>query len=69
MKGATAAMAVKTERNHARAIAQATRVGWYTAAHVKTSESQELRLLLTDRKTLTRRLAVENEIRSTLKAF
>jgi transposase len=70
MKGATAAMAVKTDRNDARAIAQAMRVGWFTAVHVKTTESQELRLLLTNRKTLlTSRIALENEIRGTLKAF
>lgn len=70
MKGATAVMAVKTDRNDARAIAQAMRVGWYTAVHVKTAESQELRLLLTNRKTLqTTRVALENEIRGTLKAF
>jgi len=70
MKGATAVMAVKTDRNDARAIAQAMRVGWYTAVHVKTAESQELRLLLTNRKTLqTSRVALENEIRGTLKAF
>ena len=70
MKGATAAMAVKTDRNDARAIAQAMRVGWFTAVHVKTTESQELRLLLTNRKTLlTSRVTLENEIRGTLKAF
>jgi transposase len=70
MKGATAAMAVKTDRNDARAIAQAMRVGWFTAVHVKSAESQELRLLLTNRKTLlTSRVTLENEIRGTLKAF
>jgi transposase len=70
MKGATAVMAVKTDRNDARAIAQAMRVGWFTAVHVKTVESQELRLLLTNRKTLqTGRVALENEVRGTLKAF
>jgi transposase len=70
MKGAMAAMAVKTDRNDARAIAQAMRVGWFTAVHVKTSESQELRLLLTNRKTLLAAcLNLENEIRGTLKAF
>jgi transposase len=70
MKGATAVMAVKTDRNDARAIAQAMRVGWFTAVHVKTAESQELRLLLTNRKTLqTSRVTLENEIRGTLKAF
>ena len=70
MKGATAAMAVKTDRNDARAIAQAIRVGWFTAVHVKTTASQELRMLLTNRKTLlTSRVTLENEIRGTLKAF
>jgi transposase len=70
MKGATAAMAVKTDRNDARAIAQAMRVGWFTAVHVKTTASQELRLLLTNRKTLlTSRVALENETRGALKAF
>jgi hypothetical protein len=70
MKGATAAMAMKTDRNDARAIAQAMRVGWFTTVHVKTAESQEMRLLLTNRKTLlTSRVTLENEIRGTLKAF
>ena len=70
MKGATAAMAVKTDRNDARAIAQAIRVGWFTAVHVKTTDSQELRLLLTNRKTLlATQLVIDNEIRGTLKAF
>jgi transposase len=70
MKGATAAMAVKTDRNDARAIAQAMRVGWFTPVHVKTAVSQELRLLLTNRKTLlASRVTVENEVRGTLKAF
>jgi transposase len=35
MKGATATMAVKTDRNDAGAIAQPTRVGWFTALHLK----------------------------------
>jgi transposase len=70
MKGATAVMAVKTDRNDARAIAQAMRVGWFTAVHVKTAESRELRLLLANRKTLqTSRVRRENEIRGTLKAL
>lgn len=70
MRGATAVMAVKTDRNDARAIAQAMRVGWFTAVHVKTAESQELRLLLANRKILqTSRVKLENEVRGTLKAF
>src|SRR5713226_5583171 len=70
MKGATAAMAVKTDRNDARAIAHAMRVGWFTIVHVKTAESQELRLLLSNRRTLLeKRIAIDNEIRGTRKAF
>ena len=38
MKRATAAMAVNTDRNDARAIAHAMRVGWFTAVHIKTAE-------------------------------
>jgi transposase len=46
------------------------RVGWFTAVHVKTAESQELRLLLSNRRTLLeKRIAIDNEIRGTLKAF
>ena len=70
MKGATNAMAVKTDRNDARAIAHAMRVGWFTMVHVKSAESQELRLLLNNRRTLQeKRVAIDNEIRGTLKAF
>src|SRR5271156_2568474 len=70
MKGATAAMAVKTDRNDARAIAHAMRVGWFTIVHVKTAESQELRLLLSNRRVLLeKQIAIDNEIRGTLKAF
>jgi transposase len=44
------------------------RVGWFTAVHVKTPESQELRLLLNNRRTLLgKRVAIDNEIRGTLK--
>jgi transposase len=52
MKGATAAMAIKTDRNDARAIAHAMRTGWFTAVQVKTPESQKLRMLLSNRRVL-----------------
>jgi transposase len=46
------------------------RVGWFTIVHVKSAESQELRLLLSNRRTLLeKRAAIDNEIRGTLKAF
>ena len=70
MRSATMLMAVKTDRVDARVIAQAMRVGWFTPVHVKSSGSQELRLLLRNRKTvLEQRVALDNEIRGSLKAF
>jgi len=70
MKAALRAMRNKTDRNDARGIAQVMRTGWFRFVHVKSLESQELRLLLTHRKTLQRKaLDIENEIRGTLKAF
>jgi transposase len=70
MKAALRAMRNKTDRNDARGIAQVMRTGWFRFVHVKSPESQELRLLLNHRKTLQRKtLDLENEIRGTLKAF
>jgi transposase len=70
MKAALRAMRNKTDRNDARGIAQVMRTGWFRFVHVKSPESQELRLLLTHRKLLQRKaLDIENEIRGTLKAF
>lgn len=70
MRGATILMAVKTDRIDAQSIAQAMRVGWYTVVHMKSMWSQELRLLLRNRKALVeQRVGLDNEIRGTLKAF
>jgi len=60
----------KTDRNDARAIANLMRTSWYTAVHVKSDESQELRILLSNRNLLIRkRKDIENQIRGTLKIF
>ncbi len=46
------------------------RVGWFRQVHVKSSESQHLRVLLSNRRLLKRKfIDVENEVRGTLKAF
>lgn len=69
MKGAAQA-AVKTDRADARMIAQAMRVGWYRAVHVKSEASRELRVLLRNRKMLLeKRIDVDNELRGVLKEF
>jgi transposase len=69
-KAALSAMIVKTDQKDARGIAQIIRTGWYRAVHVKAPASQELRMLLTGRKFMVRKLiAIKNEIRGILRGF
>lgn len=70
LRGMTKTMPIKSDRNDARAIAQVMRVGWYSIVHVKSQRSQEMRLLLTNRRTLlTKQIDIESEIRGTLRVF
>ena len=71
LKGAIVAMAAsKTDRNDARAMAQVVRSGWFKAVHVKSTESQELRTLLTAREFLVNKVRDhENEMRGVLRPF
>ena len=70
LRAVTRAMPVKSDRKDAEAIAQAMRTSWYRAVHVKSAESQRIRVLLRNRKILqAKRLDIDNEIRGTLKAF
>ena len=59
----------KTDRNDARGIAQMMRVGLYRPVHVKTLRSQKLRMLLTHRKLQSKAIAIENDLRGTLRNF
>src|SRR3974377_82542 len=60
----------KTDRNDARGMAQMMRVVLYRPVHVKTLRSQKLRMLLTHRKLLqSKAIAIENELRGTLRNF
>jgi transposase len=60
----------KTDRNDARGIAQMMRAGLYRPVHVKALRSQKLRMLLTNRKLLqAKAIAVENDLRATLRNF
>src|SRR5256885_6590984 len=60
----------KTDRKDARGIAQMMRVGLYRPVHVKTLRSQKLRMLLIHRKLLqSRAIAIENDLRATLRNF
>jgi transposase len=70
LRGMTKTMPVKSDRNDARAIANVMRVGWYSIVHVKSRKSQEMRMLLTNRRTLLiKQIDIENEIRGTLRVF
>lgn len=60
----------KIDRNDARGIAEMMRLGWYQVVHVKSTDSQRLRLLLSNRRMLKRKMIdVENHIRGSLSAF
>jgi transposase len=46
------------------------RVGWFSIVHIKSTGSQELRMLLANRKILlVKQIDIENEIRGTLRVF
>ena len=70
MRSAIKAQGHKTDRNDAKGIANMMRLGWYKPVHVKSPESQRLRVLLSDRRLLKRKLVdIENHIRGTLRTF
>ena len=70
MRSSLNAQRNKTDRNDARGIAHMMRMGWFRAVHVKSPESQRLRLLLANRRLLKRKLVdIENHVRGALRAF
>ena len=70
MRAVLKAQINKTDRNDARGIAQMMRAGLYRPVHVKTLRSQKLRMLLTHRQLLlSKAIAIENELRGTLRNF
>jgi transposase len=69
-KAAMQAQQVKTDRNDARGLAHIMRTGWYKEVHVKSHDSQKLRILLRNRRSLlAKRMDMDNEIRGTIKVF
>lgn len=70
MRSAIKAQNHKTDRNDAKGIAHMMRLGWYKPVHVKSPESQRLRVLLSNRRLLKRKLVdIENHIRGVLRTF
>jgi transposase len=69
-KAAMKAQQVKTDRNDARGLAHIMRTGWFREVHIKSRDSQELRMLLNNRRFLQdKRIATDNEIRGSLRTF
>jgi transposase len=69
-KAAMKAQQVKTDRNDARGLAHIMRTGWYKEVHIKSQESQELRMLLNNRRfLLDKRLDIDSQIRGSLRTF
>jgi len=69
-KAAMSAQNIKTDKNDARGLAHIMRTGWYKIVHVKSDESQKIRVLLNNRKCLqSKALDIESQIRGTLKVF
>lgn len=70
VQAAISAMAVKTDRNDARGIAQMLRLGWFKSVHAKSVDAQEIRALLAARKLLTRkRVDLDIGMRGILRSF
>jgi transposase len=70
VKAALSAMTIKTDRRDARGIAQLLRMGWYRPVHCKTLLSQEVRAIITARKTLLGKLIdIELSMRGILRGF
>ena len=60
----------KSDRSDAEALAQLARTGWYREVHIKSEESDRLRLLLSARERLIKiRMDIEAQARGILKTF
>jgi len=70
VRAAMSAQRNKTDAADALGLAHILRTGWFRRAHIKTESCYRLRLLLTQRRNLKRKvLDLENTIRHSLKAF
>ena len=60
----------KSDKSDAAGLAQLARTGWYGKVHVKSEESDQLRLILSARERLIRiRMDIEGQVRGLLKAY
>jgi transposase len=67
---ALSAIPIKTDRRDARGIAELLRMGWFQPVHLKTPAARDLRLMLSARDTLGRRVReLDNSVRGLLRGF
>lgn len=67
---ALSAIPVKTDRRDARGIAELLRMGWFQPVHLKTPAARDLRLMLSARDSLGRRVReLDNSVRGLLRGF
>ena len=70
VKGALKAMPIKTDRRDAEGIARLLQMGWFRPVHCKSVSAQEMRALLSSRKSIQRALiGIELSIRGLLRNF
>ena len=70
VKAALKAMPIKTDRRDAQGIARLLQMGWYRPVHRKSVSSQEIRALLTARKSLQQAIInIELSMRGVLRNF
>ena len=70
MKAALKAMPIKTDRRDAEGIARLLQMGWFRPVHCKSVSSQELRALLTSRKSVLDAIVrMEISLRGVLRNF
>ena len=70
VKAALKAMPIKTDRRDAEGIARLLQMGWFRPVHCKTVSSQEMRALLTSRKSVKEALIdMELSLRGVLRNF
>ena len=70
VKGALKAMPIKTDRRDAEGIARLLQMGWFRPVHCKSVSAQEMRALLSSRKSIQRAMiGIELSIRGLLRNF
>ena len=70
VKGALKAMPIKTDRRDAFGIARLLQLGWFRPVHCKSVSAQEMRALLTSRKSIQNAaIKLEQSIRGVLRNF